>query len=220
MSLRADSELPQASPAAAFAPAEKLDRIFDILAERALQETGATSVAIGLMRDGGVTCRATAGLPITEVGDPINSETGLTGLAIRRQMSQWCNDTESDARVDLGACRRFGIRSIIVAPVCDRDVVIGVFAIFSVNPDAFSLADLNGVKALAHQITDAIEETIGNPPPPTGLIASTALEHSHDQQPLLFHSQRARKTNIRNYAAKIWRAVARVLPGEQNGRTG
>jgi hypothetical protein len=47
-----------------------------------------------------VTCRTTAGRPITAVGDPINHETGLTGLAIRRQMSQWCSDTESDPRVD------------------------------------------------------------------------------------------------------------------------
>jgi hypothetical protein len=104
MSARADSRLPQVSPAATLATADKLDRIFDILAERALQETGATSVAIGLLCDGGVTCRATAGLPITAVGDPINHETGLTGLAFRRQMSQWCNDTESDTRVNLEAC--------------------------------------------------------------------------------------------------------------------
>ena len=117
MSARADSRLPQASPAATLAPADKLDRIFDILAERALQETGATSVAIGLLRDGGVTCRATAGVPMTEIGDPINRETGLTGLAIRRQMSQWCSDTESDARVDQEVCRQLGVRSIIVVPV-------------------------------------------------------------------------------------------------------
>ena len=117
MSARADSPFPQASPAAALAPADKLDRIFEILAERALQETGATSVAIGLLRDGGVTCRATAGMPITEIGAPINRETGLTGLAIRRQMSQWCSDTESDARVDQEVCRQLGVRSIIVVPV-------------------------------------------------------------------------------------------------------
>jgi len=116
MSARADSRLPQVSPAATLAPADKLDRTFDILAERALQETGATSVAIGLLCDGGVTCRATAGLPITAVGDPINHETGLTGLAFRRQMSQWCNDTESDTRVNLEACRQLGLRSIMVVP--------------------------------------------------------------------------------------------------------
>ena len=98
---RAENEFPQShrQPQLSRRPT-RLDRILQILAERALLETGATSVAIGLLRDGAVTCRATAGLPMTAVGDPINRETGLTGLAIRRQMSQWCNDTESDARVD------------------------------------------------------------------------------------------------------------------------
>ena len=67
--LHADTEPPQASRAADFVPADKLDRILHILAERALQETGATSVAIGLIRDGGVTCRAIAGLPIIDIGE-------------------------------------------------------------------------------------------------------------------------------------------------------
>ena len=58
-------------------------------------------------------------------------------MAIRRQMSQWCNDTESDARVDIEVCRLLGLRSIIVAPVRSRETVVGVFAIFSMNPDAF-----------------------------------------------------------------------------------
>ena len=61
---RAENEFPQASPAAAVAPADRQDRILQILAERALLETGATSVAIGLLCDGTVTCRATAGLAI------------------------------------------------------------------------------------------------------------------------------------------------------------
>src|SRR5258708_27021347 len=94
MSARAASQLPQVSPAAALAPADKLDRIFDILAERALQETGATSVAIGLLRDGGVTCRALAGLPITDIRDPINRKTGPTRLPGRPHISQCCTDTE------------------------------------------------------------------------------------------------------------------------------
>ena len=79
---------------AALNAAEKLDRILDALAARALHATGATSVAIGLIREDKVVCRAMAGLPFSKVGDPINGETGLTGMAIRRQMSQWSNDTD------------------------------------------------------------------------------------------------------------------------------
>jgi GAF domain-containing protein len=219
MSARADSELPQASRAAGFAPADKLDRIFDILAERALQETAATSVAIGLLRDGGVTCRATAGLPIIAVGDPINRETSLTGLAIRRQMSQWCSDTESDERVDQVVCRRLGVRSIIVVPVFVQDAVVGVFAIFSGNPDALSFADLNTVKKLSHWVSEAVEHTINKTPPATIAPARVDRKQSDHQPPTIFNSAYTQERSLRNYAAKIWRAIARVLPGGQLGRT-
>jgi hypothetical protein len=218
MSARADSELPQVSPAATLAPADKLDRIFDILAERALHETGATSVAIGLLRDGGVTCRAVAGLPLTEIGDPINRKTGLTGLAIRRQMSQWCSDTESDARVDKEACRQLGVRSIIVVPVFVQDDVVGVFAIFSGNSDAFSLADLNTTKKLSHWVSAAVEHVIVKTPPATSAPASAGRELSNEPAPIIFNSAFTQESRLRSYAGKIWRNMARMFPRGQRGR--
>jgi hypothetical protein len=215
MLARADSKLPQASPAASFAPADRLDRIFDTLAERALQETAATSVAIGLLRDGGVTCRATAGLPISAVGEPINRETGLTGLAIRREMSQWCSDTESDERVDQEVCRQLGVRSIIVVPVFVQDAVVGVFAIFSGDPDALSLADLNTVKKLSHWVGQAVGYTILKPPAAPVVVDRNP---SDQQPPDIFGSAYAHESRLRIYAARIWRAMTWILFGGQRGR--
>jgi hypothetical protein len=217
MSARANSKLPQASPAASFAPADRLDRILDTLAERALQETAATSVAIGLLRDDGVTCRATAGPPITAVGEPINHETGLTGLAIRRQMSQWCTDTESDARVDQEVCRQLGVRSIIVVPVFVQDAVVGVFAIFSGDADALSRADLNTAKKLSHWVSEAIGYTILKTPPASD-PALVDRSFSDQRPPDIFNSAYTQESRLRNYAARIWRAMTWILFGGQRGR--
>jgi hypothetical protein len=216
----AEDEFPQASSAAAVVPADRLDRIFQTLAERALLETGATSVAIGLLRDGAVTCRATAGLPMTVVGDPINHQTGLTGLAIRRQMSQWCSDTESDARVDQEVCRQLGVRSMIVSPVLLQDSLVGVFAIFSPNPDALSLADLNAVKKLSHWVSEAVRYTVRRPPSLTARAAIVDPVASNHQPPFPFVFERAQEVGLGNYLAKIWRAMARAWSGGHNGRTG
>jgi hypothetical protein len=213
---RERSQISSITPADA--PSEKQDRILNSLAARALEAMGATSVVIGLMRGHTVICRARAGQPLTNIGDPINGETGLTGMAIRRQMSQWCNDTESDGRVDIGACRQFGIRSIIAVPIHERDAVVGIFAIFSANPDAFSLADVNGVKGLAEQITEAIENTIGNPTSPTRAVAIADSKPARNQQPVIFSSAQVRKKRIGNYGARIWRALALVLLWDKNGR--
>src|SRR5205814_5088452 len=98
------------------------------------------------------------------IGATNNGEAGITGMAIRRQMSQWCSDTESDARVDPEVCRQLGVRCIIVVPVSVQDVLISVFAIFSGNPDAFSLTDLKTVKKLSHWVSQAVGHTIVKAP--------------------------------------------------------
>lgn len=208
---RAKSEVSELLPVAPGAePAEKLDRLLHRFADRALQDTGATSVAIGLTGESGVICRAVAGLPMMEVGAPINSESGLTGMAIRRQMSQWCNDTESDARVDVEVCRLLGVRSIIVAPVLSRDNVVGVFAIFSTNPDAFSLADLNTVKKLAHWAAEAVEATAGNAARQT---IAPPLAGPDREQPVGVYSERAQAAGVKNYVVKIQRGIVVKLNG-------
>jgi hypothetical protein len=198
-------------------PSEEQDRILNSLSAGALEATGATSVVIGLTRGHTVFCRATAGEPLTRIGDPINCETGLTGMAFRRQMSQWSNETESDGRVDIGACRQFGIRSIIVVPIHEQDVVIGIFAIFSAKPDAFSLADVKGVKGLAEQISDAIEKTIGNSTSATRPVAIAASKPSPNPQPVMFSSAQFREKGIEHYTAVIWRALTLILPWGKHG---
>jgi hypothetical protein len=160
------SKQPSAAPS--FAPREKamrdepkLDGLLHDIAARALEATGATGVAIGLGREGAMICRATAGLALPEVGVKINTESGLTAVAIRSQMSQWCSDTESDWRVDVEVCRQLGVRSMIAMPVRARGTVVGVFAIFSANPDAFAFSHLKRVKELAQRIAEAIENLPG-----------------------------------------------------------
>ena len=210
-------------PAAAelfYAPSEKatqdgpkLDRILHNLAATALQETGASSVAIGLDREGIMICRAVAGMPLADLGAPINTESGLTGMAIRRQMSQWCSDTESDLRVDVEVCRQLGVRSIIVVPVLARDTVVGLFAIFSPNPDTFSLSELNQVKELAHSVAEAVETASRKPFPQTFAPALADPEHSGGRQP---GGVKEPAHTVRNYAVRVWRAMARLARQNSN----
>ena len=174
----------QPSAARAFAHREqakrdepKLDGVLHDIAARALEATGANSVAIGLGREGAMICRATAGLALPDVGVRINTESGLTAAAIRSQMSQWCNDTESDSRVDVEVCRQLGVRSMIVMPVRARGTVVGVFAIFSANPDAFALSDLKRVKELARGTTAAIETALAKAAPQTIAPAIAGRDH-------------------------------------------
>ena len=190
----------------------KLDCILNDVAARVLQATGATSVVVGLGREDAMICCATAGLPFPDLEVRINTELGLTAVAIRRQMSQWCNDTESDSRVDVEVCRQLGVRSIIVVPVCVRDTVVGVIAIFSANPDAFSLGHLNSVKELAQLASEAIETTtVGNIPQPTTAPAATRPEHLGRGHLGDVNSVQTCGVELRKYAMRIRRAIVLAL---------
>ena len=189
----------------------RLDRILHNLAARAMQETRASSAAIGLGPEGGMICRASAGLLLGDNGGPINTESGLTGMAVRLQMSQWCTDTESDARVDVEVCRQLGLRSMIVVPVCAHDNVIGVFAVFSVNTDAFSLDDLNTAKKLAHWAAEAVETTAGNAAPQAAAPTTAGPDYSREKQLFGDFSEQAHTVGITSYVARVQRSIVAAL---------
>jgi putative methionine-R-sulfoxide reductase with GAF domain len=194
----------------AFPPEDKLDRVLHNLSLLALQETRASSVAIGLVREDAVICRAVAGHPLADVGAPINVESGLAAMAIRREMSQWCSDTESDVRVDIDVCRRLGVRSMIIVPVRSQDLVVGIFAIFSGAPDAFCLANLNTVKKLAHWAGEAIDKTIRIVPPQP--VAPIEPEAAEPHLPRSLYQETRYGISIKQWLTRVWRALRLTFP--------
>jgi diguanylate cyclase (GGDEF)-like protein len=54
-----------------------------------------------------------------------------------------CDDSETDCRVDLEACRKVGLRSMVVVPLRHQDTVVGVLKVMSERVGAFDDADLN-----------------------------------------------------------------------------
>jgi TonB family protein len=138
-----------------------LDLILHDLAEQARQATDAAGAAIALQRDRDMVCRAAAGAVAPDLGVAINTESGLTGACVREQKTQWCSDTETDPRVDPEACRALGVRSIVVVPVFRKDALVGVFEIFSSEPEAFREHHLKSLQGLAQWVTEAMQSSAG-----------------------------------------------------------
>ena len=146
----------------------------DEVLEEALVATGATGAAIALVRGAQMVCCATTGTDAPDLGTAIDPATGLTGCCILTREIQQCNDTETNPHVDLEACRRLGVRAIMVLPLLDSDSVVGVFEILSSQPDAFGLRDLDRLQALANRILD------GKPPRSKGEPAVPPKDHAVD----------------------------------------
>lgn len=137
-----------------------IDLILHDIAERAVQVTGASGAAIAIEREGALVCRAAAGTTAPDLGVKINVESGLTGACVRERTLQWCSDTERDSRVDAEASRMLGVRSIVVLPLLITNRLVGVFEIFSAQPDSFRDRDVKALQEMARWVQDAVAGSI------------------------------------------------------------
>ena len=129
-----------------------LDLILNQVVEQARKATEATGAAIALARDGQMVCRATAGANAPDLGVRVETESGLTGACLKSGEVQQCSDTETDARVDAEACRRLGVRSMLILPIGEGQKPFGILEVLSSHSHAFGQHDINSLKPLAQRI--------------------------------------------------------------------
>jgi diguanylate cyclase (GGDEF)-like protein/PAS domain S-box-containing protein len=67
-----------------------------------------------------------------------------------------CNDTETDPRVNIDACRKVNARSMVVAPLFHVGDPVGVLTIMGHTPNAFSERDVQTLQLMAGLIGAAI----------------------------------------------------------------
>lgn len=121
----------------------------EIIAQEALAATNAQGTAIAIAAGQEVLCCARAGDLGPPLGTPIDAESGLSGECLRSGEVVYCDDTESDPRVNVSACRQLGIRSVLAVPLRHNEQVIGIFAAFSAQLAAFGYSEARLVQFLA-----------------------------------------------------------------------
>ena len=137
-----------------------LDEVLKLVAEQACLATSASASAIALSDGGEIVCRATAGSHAPELGARLDSSSGLTGACVRARQVQYCEDTESDTRVNAAACRRLQVRSVLVIPLVYQGDLLGIMEIFSPFPHAFAQHDLQNLEALAEVVLENLRGSI------------------------------------------------------------
>ena len=129
-----------------------LEIVLNEIVEQACLATPASGAAIVLERGGEWVCRASSGNNAPRLGSSLNIEEGLSGACIRTRQVQRCNDTRSDPRVDMEACRDLGVRSVIILPLLQNDELAGALEVFSSNPSAFGERDERTLEALSQVV--------------------------------------------------------------------
>jgi N-acetylmuramoyl-L-alanine amidase len=133
-----------------------LDEVLQLVAERALAITGADGVAIALAGGDAIVCRASAGSIAPDAGIRLDPNSGFSGECLVSGRIVRCDDVDTDSRVDLLACRRLGVRSMLAVPLSAKQSVIGLVEAFSNEPYGFNDSDVRSLNLLAELILSAL----------------------------------------------------------------
>jgi len=166
------------TPLPEFEPTEQfvLDDVLKLVAERAVAITGADGLAIALAENNEIVLRAAAGIVRPDVGARIDRDSAFSGACFRTAQVVNCDDTETDSRVNLQACRKLGARSMVAVPLCGRRRVIGVLEAFSSWPFGFNESDIRNLSLLAELVLAALKPEDEDRFAESALAAATKLE--------------------------------------------
>ncbi|MEG4816346.1 diguanylate cyclase domain-containing protein [Microcoleus sp. K5-D4] len=126
-----------------------LDAVMAVIAERTQDLTSADGAVIEIVEGDELVYRAASGIVSPYVGLRLKVGTSLSGKCIETGQIMLCEDSETDARVNLAACQSIGLRSMVVVPLFYQDDRVGVLKVLSATPSAFTESDIQTLQLMA-----------------------------------------------------------------------
>ena len=133
-----------------------LDEVLRLVAMRAISITGANGVAIALVKENAIICRASAGKIAPDPGIRLDPNSGFSGACLRNGQTVRCDDSDNDSRVNAQACRTLGARSMVAVPLTAKGRVVGLIEAFSSKTHGFNDGDVKSLSLLGELILAAI----------------------------------------------------------------
>ncbi len=101
-----------------------------------------------------------SGIAQGQTGMTLPVEGSLSGRCIAEARVLRCDDSELDPRVNREACRRVGLRSMLVAPLRFRGQVVGVLKVLASTPDAYDDTDCRTLEQLSTLVAASLYQAI------------------------------------------------------------
>jgi diguanylate cyclase (GGDEF)-like protein len=133
--------------------------VMRIVTERAQQITNADGGVVELAEGDDIVYRAVSGVAAGSLGTRLAMSDSLSGLCVRQRIPLLCQDSETDPRVDRDACRRVGVRSMIVVPLVHTGQAVGVLKVMSTEPAHFSDLDTQILELMANFIASSLSNS-------------------------------------------------------------
>jgi diguanylate cyclase (GGDEF)-like protein len=145
-----------ATQQALHANALDVDGIFQVVADRASEITGALLGAVEIAEGDEMVYRAASGSATGAVGTRLALHSSLSGRCVLTGEVLRCDDAHTDDRVDREACDRLGVRSMVVVPLRGDGKTLGVLKVASDRVAAFDDDDVATLLELADFIGDSL----------------------------------------------------------------
>jgi diguanylate cyclase (GGDEF)-like protein len=133
-----------------------LGNVMALVAERAQTLAGGDGAVVELAEGEEMVYRASAGLAAAQLGLRLKRVGSLSGLCVAQGEVLRCDDSDTDPRVDREACRKVGLRSMIVAPLSHNGNVVGVLKVMSAAAAAFGDAEVHILQLMSGLIAAAM----------------------------------------------------------------
>ena len=134
--------------------------VVDAITHRAQALTRSDGAVLEI-RDGAVMRYWSAsGIAQGTVGMSIPVDGSLSGRCIQESRVLRCDDSEDDVRVNRDACRRVGLRSMLVAPLHFRGQVVGVLKVVAATPMAYRDTDCRTLEQLSTLVAASLYKAI------------------------------------------------------------
>ena len=133
-----------------------LQELMTLVCQRAGELTHAAGAVVELAEGDEMVYRGVSGVVSAHLGVRLKIATSLSGRSVLSNQVLICEDTETDPRVDLQACRRIGVRSMIVVPLVLGGSAIGVLKVMAAEPHGFGEKEVEILRLMAGLLSSSI----------------------------------------------------------------
>lgn len=136
----------------------KPDALMTLVCERTQLLTKAAGAVVEIPDGDEMVYRAAAGTALSSLNFRLKIQNSLSGLSLSTREILECKDSETDPRVNLEACRKVNVRSMVVVPLITESRALGILKVMSPVPNAFTGRELKILQLMAGLLSASLAQ--------------------------------------------------------------
>lgn len=133
-------------------------RVMDLVVKHSMELTGADGGIIEIIDGTDLVYHHVGGAAQEFAGMRIPQEGSFSGRALKEKKTLICQDIELDGRVNVEACRRVNLRSMVVIPLFHGDKTIGILKNYSSQENFFNEQNCLPLELITRTLSSALSQ--------------------------------------------------------------